>query len=202
MMPRKDTLVNKFEKAGLATVIVIWILRAAFGPMFNFSLLLITTLLAIYYLWFGFFIFNKMQPLDLLYQRNHQNISRFHISAGLLSGLILSYSLIAILFGFLFFPGMQTALITALSILLLFTAGIIAYDLVKKKHRKICKRYYYRAAVIGFFLAILLFTPIETRLSVLFRQYPDFQEAYLEYRENPDDEEAEERLREERSRFR
>ncbi len=201
-MKQKDTLVNKFEKAGLGTVIIIWVLRGAIGPMFNFTLLLTTTLLAIYYLWFGFFIFNKMQPLDLLYQHKHRQISRFHIVAGIVMGVVLSYSLIAITFGFLFFPGIQTAMISAASILILFTVYMVAYDMVKNRHRKLCRRFYPRAAIVGVVLAALLFIPLETRLSILFRDHPDFQEAYLEYRENPDDEKAEERLREERSKFR
>ncbi len=201
-MKNNDTLVNKFEKAGLVTVIIIWLLRATVGPMFNFTLLLTTTLLAIYYLWFGFFIFNKMQPLDLLYQHKHKQISRFHIVAGIVMGVVLSYSLIAITFGFLFFPGIQTAMFSAAGLLILFTIYVLAYDLVKKRHRILCRRFYQRAVIIGAILAALLFIPLETRLSILFRDHPDFQEAYLEYRENPDDEKAEERLREERSKFR
>ncbi len=201
-MNNKDTLVNKFEKAGLATVIIIWVLRAAIGPMFNFTLLLTTTLLAIYYLWFGFFIFNKMQPLDLLYQHQHSHISRFHIVVGIVMGVVLSYSLIAIIFGFLFFPGIQNAMISAAVLLLLFTLSVLACDMVKKRHRELCRRFYQRAAIVGVILTALLFTPLETRLSILFRDHPDFREAYLEYRENPDDKEAVERLRDERSKFR
>ena len=201
-MAKKDTLVNKFEKAGLATVLVVWILRASIGPVFNYTLLVTTTLLAIYYLWFGFFIFNHMQPLDLLYQQKHRSINRFNISMGIIMGVILSYGLIAILFGFLFFPGMQMAMITAAAVLVLLTAFIIIYRTIYKKHRQICRRFYVRASIIGFFLAILLLPPTELRLSVLFRDHPDFQEAYMDYRENPDDEKAKERLREERSKFR
>lgn len=197
-----DTLVNKFEKAGMVTVIIIWLLRAIIGPMFNFTLLLTTTLLAIYYLWFGFFIFNKMQPLDLLYQHKHKQIGRFHIAAGITMGIILSYSLIAIIFGFLFFPGMQAAMISAAAILFLFAVFLRAYNKIKKRHRKLCQRFYTRAAIVGVILAALLFIPLENRLNILFRDHPDFREAYLEYRENPDDEEALERLREERSKFR
>jgi len=201
-MNNKDTLVNKFEKAGLVTVLIIWILRGAVGPAFNFALLITTTLLAIYYLWFGFFVFNKMQPLDLLYQKHHRAISRFHIAAGILMGIVLSYSLIAILFGFHFFPGMKTALISGGIILLFFTIFIAAYHSVKKRHQEICKRFYSRAAIIGFVLALLLFSPVDMRLSILFKDHPEFQEAYLEYLENPEDDKSIERLREERSKFR
>ncbi len=201
-MNSKDTLVNKFEKAGLITVIIIWVLRATIGPMFNFTLLVTTTLLAIYYLWFGFFIFNKMQPLDLLHQHNHSHINRFHIVTGIIMGIILSYSLIAIIFGFLFFPGIQTAMISAAALLLLFIIYVLAYDMVKKRHRKLCRRFYLRAAIVGVILAAFLFTPLETKLSILFGDHPNFRDAYLEYSENPDDEEAVERLREERSKFR
>ncbi len=201
-MKQKDTLINKFEKAGLITVIVIWVLRVWFGPAFNYALLLTTTLLAIYYLWFGFFIFNKLRPFDLVHQHKRQSLTPFKIVTSILMGLIISYCLIAILFGFLFFPGMQTAIIFAFVVMVAFAGFIIAYQVIQKKHMAFCNRYYLRMVLFVVFLALLWIPPLEVRLGVLFRDHPDFQEAYIEYSENPECEKAKEKLRQERSRFR
>ncbi len=201
-MNQQDTLINKFEKAGMLTVLVIWILRAWFGPVLNYALLLTTTLLAIYYLWFGFLIFNKLRLFDLLHQHIRQSLTPFKIITSILMGLFISNCLIAILFGFFFFPGMQTVMTIAFIVMITFTGYIIVYQITKKKHKAFCTRYYKRMALYVLFLGLLWIPPLEVRLGILFREHPDFQEAYMGYRENPDCEETMEKLREERSRFR
>ncbi len=201
-MNKTDTIINKLEKAGLITVVVIWILRAWFGPVFNFSLLVTTTLLAVYYLWFGFFIFNKLQPADLLQHQIRQSITPFQVTTSILMGIITSYALIAIIFGFFFFPGIQTAIISAYVLIGVFTCLMLVHHILKKKKLPFCRRFYVRITVIGFFLLLLGAPPPEYRLQLLFKDYPEFQQAYLEYRKNPDCEETKNRLREERSQFR
>ncbi len=201
-MHKRDTIINQLEKAGLITVILIWILRAWFGPVFNFTLLVTTTLLAVYYLWFGFFIFNKLQPADLLQHQVRQSITPFQVTTSILMGMITSYALIAIIFGFFFFPGIQMAIISAFVLIVVFTCFMLFHQIIKKKQLFFCKRYYIRIIVIGFFLILLGAPPLEYRLQLLFKDYPEFQQAYLDYRNNPDCEETKNRLREERSQFR
>ncbi len=201
-MGNNNTLISKFEKAGLVTVITVWLLRAWLGPGMNYTALVGTTLLSVYYLWFGFFIFNKLKPLDLLRQETTRKLSRFSITASIIMGVIISYTLIAILFGIFFFPGMQAVMVSAFTILVAFSLYIAVYQKLRKRRSEFCTRYFKRAALIGFFLLVLIAMPMEKRLSIFFRDHPGFIEAYLEYRQNPGSEEATDRLREERSRFR
>lgn len=201
-MKVKDTIINKFEKAGLVTVIVVMLLRIWLGPITNTSLLVFTTLLSIYYLWFSFFIFNKLAPLQMLNKSIVQSLYPFQIYITIIMGIVLSYALIAILAGFMFFPLMHTIMLWAFVALTGFTIYLAIYVLIRKKNLPFLKRYFSRALLYIGLLALLLWPPLETRLEVLYWHHPEFREAYLEWRENPDDEEAQERLRDIRSRFR
>lgn len=201
-MQQPDTLINKFEKASLATVLIIMGIRVWLGPDSNFMLLVATTILSTYYLWFGFFIFNKLKPQDLLNKTVVRSLKPFQVYVSIIMGIIVSYALIAILVGFFFYPVMQSVLISAFLVIGAFTAFLILYQLIKKQKPNYFQRFYYRAAIFIFVLALLWLPPLEKRLNILFRHYPEFIEAYLDCRENPDDEEARDKLREERSRFR
>lgn len=201
-MKVKDTIINKFEKAGIVTVIVVMLLRVWFGPVTNTSLLVFTTLLSIYYLWFSFFIFNKIAPLQMLNRKVVQALNPFQVYITIIMGIVLSYALIAILAGFMFFPLMHKIIFWALVTITGFTSYLAVYQKVKKRELPYFMRYYYRAAVYIGLLALLLIPSVETRLEILYRDHPEFIEAYMEWRENPEDEEAQERLRDIRSRFR
>ncbi len=201
-MKVKDTIINKFEKAGIVTVIVVMLLRLWLGPVTNTSLCIFTTLLSIYYLWFSFFIFNKLAPLNMLNRDIVRSLYPFQVYITIIMGIVLSYALVAILAGFMFFPLMPGIMLWALVVLIGFTTYLYVYQIIKKKDLPFLRRYFYRAALYIGLLALLLIPPVETRLEVLFRDHPDFIEAYLEYRENPEDKEAQELLRKMRSRFR
>ncbi len=201
-MHQKDTLINKFEKAGLTTVIIIILLRVLFGPQTNFILLVSTTLLSTYYLWFAFFILNKLKPLDLLNHEVVRSLNSFRISVSIIMGVVLSYALIGILAGFFFYPLMPVILTTSFLLLMAFCTFLITYQAIKREKLVLFKRFYYRAAIFAALLMMMSLTPLELRLEVLYKDYPEFREAYLESRANPDDEEAKEQLRQERSRFR
>lgn len=201
-MQQPDTLINKFEKASLVTVIFIMGIRVWLGPESNFMLLVATTILSTYYLWFGFFIFNKLKPQDLLNKTVVRTLKPFQLYVSIFMGIIVSYALIAILVGFFFYPVMNTILSTAFLLLAGFTLFLIAYQLIKKQKPDYFHRFYIRATIYTFLLALLWLPPLEKRLNVLFRDHPEFIEAYIDCRDNPDDEEARERLRKERSRFR
>ncbi len=201
-MQKPDTLINKFEKAGLITVLVIMAIRVWLGPDSNFILLVATTILSTYYLWFGFFIFNKLKPQNLLNKNVLRSLKPFQAYVSIIMGIIVSYALIAILTGFFFYPVMQLILLTALLALIAFTVFLIVYQLIKKQKPDYFYRFYYRAAICSILIALLWLPPVEKRLDVLFRNYPVFIEAYLDYRDNPDNDKAREKLREERSRFR
>ncbi len=197
-----DKLINKLEKAGGIFVIAIWFLWLWKGPVLNFSLLFSTTLLSIYYLWFGFFLFHKIQPLEILHQHIRRAITPFGIFSSILLGVLMSYGLIGILFGIFFYPGMHFMINSSGIFLIAFTIYIAIYQIRTKKNQNLCRGYYFRIIILLVFLIALRLAPVEKRLEFFYRDYPGFVDAYLEYRENPDDEQVLERLRVERSRFR
>lgn len=201
-MRQPDTLIIKFEKASIVTVLAVILIRIWLGPESNFLLLVSTTTLSIYYLWFGFFIFTRHKPIDLLDRSVVQHIKPLHIYLSIIMGIIISYSLIAILFGFFFYPSTPVLLGSAFIILISFTLFLVAFQVIGKKRIALFHRFYYRAVLYTTITALLWLIPLETRLNLFFRNHEDFIEAYLYYSDNPDDEEALERLRTERSRFR
>ncbi len=201
-MRQSDTLINKFEKAGIVTVLVVIGIRIWHGPETNFLLLVTTTILSIYYLWLGFFIFTGHKLFDLLDKSVVRHIKPLHIYIGIIMGILTSYALIAVLFGFFFYPSTHFLLGSAFVILTAFMLFLIVFQIVKRKWMTFFHRFYYRAVLFATILALLWLTPLETRLNMFFKEHDDFIEAYLNYTDNPDDEEALQRLRDERSRFR
>lgn len=201
-MIKRDTIINKFEKAGLVTALVVILLRVLLGPQANFTLLVTITLLSTYYLWFGFFIFNKITPLSLLNKSVTQSLTSFEVYLSIIMGVVISYALIAILTGFFFYPVMPVILGSALGLLMAFSVFLTIYKVMKKKKINFLESFSIRTLVYGILLILLTVPPLETRLNILFKDYPEFVEAYLACRENPDDEKKQERLKEERSRFR
>ncbi len=197
-----DKLINKLEKAGAIVVVAIWFLWLWRGPVLNFALLFSTTLVSIYYLWFGFFIFHKIQPLEILHQHIRRAITPFGIISSILLGVLMSYGLIGILFGIFFYPGMHFMINSSVIFLIAFAIYIAIYQIRTRKNLELCRGYYFRIIILLVFLITLRLVPVEKRLEFFYGDHPGFVEAYLEYRENPDDEEVLGRLRDERSRFR
>jgi len=82
----------------------------------------------------------------------------------------------------------------------------LTFSVIYDKYYKVDKQYlfqfYIRSAIYGIICLFLLLTPVERRAEILFRDHPEFVEAYKNYRENPEDPEAEEELRKQRNRFR
>ncbi len=201
-MSNKVTIFNRIETYGIIIVFILMALRGIFGPGLNSLMLYFTTLLAIFYLWLGFFIFTRTMPLDLLDPRRRAQFNPFIISSSIVMGVVYSYTFIAILFGFLFYSGMMFMLGSSFILVLVTTALLYFYDKQKPVPSWYMRQLYKRSILFGAISFILWVTPVDTRLEILFRDHPEFIEAYQHYRENPEDERAIERLREERSRFR
>lgn len=201
-MIKRDTIINKFEKAGLVTALVVILLRVLLGPQINFILLITITLLSTYYLWFGFFIFNKITPHSLLNKTVTQSLTSFQVHLSIFTGIVISYALIAILTGFFFYPVMPFILGSALGLLVALSIFLTIYKVTKKKQINFLGSFSIRSLIYGILLILLTVPPLETRLHILFKDYPEFVETYLKCRENPDNEMMQERLKKERSRFR
>ncbi len=199
---REYTVLNKIEKWSAIAVAFFIVYRLLLGTLLDFFMMMSITLLAVFYLWFGFFLFNRTFPHDLIDRRKRSLFVPFKIIVSILMGLIYSICLIAILFGFSFFPPMQSLLWLSLILLLCSTSYIIFNHWIKKGQDLFSGQFYIRSAMIGGLLILMLAVPLNTRLQVLYRKHPDFIAAYKEYRDNPDNPQTLERLKYERSRFR
>jgi hypothetical protein len=131
-----------------------------------------------------------------------QSLTAFEVYMGIAMGIVVSYALIGILFGFFFYPLMPVILGSALAILVSFNIFIFIYRVFKKKKFSFLESFSFRSLLYSLLLVLLTVPPLETRLNILFKDYPEFIEAYIDARENPADEELQEKVREERSRFR
>lgn len=199
---REHTILNSIEKWSAIIVGFLIVYRLLVGTWLDFFLMMSITLLAVFYLWFGFFLFNRTLPHDLIDRRKRALFIPFKTITSIMMGLIYSICLIAILFGFSFFPSMQSLLWLSFMLLAGSTAYILFNQWLRKERDLFSRQFYIRTAIIGGLLILMLFIPLNTRLKVLYRKHPDFIEAYKQYRDNPDAPQTLEKLRYERSRFR
>jgi hypothetical protein len=201
-MTDRVTLISKIERYGGLLVLLLLALRFIVGTEVNVLLRVSITLLAIYYMWFGFFIFNRAVISDLIDRKKRAAFDPFRTTGSILMGLVYSYALIAIMFAVFFFQGMHFMLGFA-SLLLAAATGFAAFNQwLKKIDGKYLRQYYLRSAILLALTLSFWLTPLQTRLNIMYRQHPDFIEAYMNYHNNPGDEQAEQYLREVRSRFR
>ncbi len=202
MLRIQPILVNKLERYGALIVGFLILFRIVFGTDLDFFLLNSLTILAVFYLWFGFFIFTRAIPSDILDRQKRAAFTPFRIASSILMGVVYSVCLISVLYSLFFYPRMQFML--GFSLFLLATSGSLigVYVWLNRQEWGFIKQFFLRSVILGSVVLIMFSVPLEKRLQILFRKHPTFIEAYLEYREDPGSETALERLREERSRFR
>lgn len=199
---KESTRVNKIERAGGIVISLLLIYRILIDTHLDFFILSSFSLLAVYYLWFGFFIFTNARPSDLTDRGKRSAFTPFKISVSILMGAVYSICLIAILYAIFFYQQMQLMLVLSLLCILAGTGFAVIYARLKQNNWLFVKQFIIRSSVLGSFILLLVILPVETKLNILYRKHPHFIEAYKEYRQNPESDEALERLRSERSRFR
>ncbi len=201
-MKKQVTLINKTERFGGLLVMVLITARILIGIELNVALRLSLTLLSVFYMWFGFFIFNRTVPTDLITRKKNLLLNPFRITSSILMGLLYSFCTISLIFSFYFLKGMH--LLVGLSTILVILATLLmgAYQWLTKADATYLRQFYLRSALFAILGITFLATPLQTRLEILYGKHPDFVEAYLNYTNNPQEDQAIENLREVRSRFR
>lgn len=201
-MKDKVTLINKTERLGLLLVILLIAARILIGSDMNVALRVTLTLLSVFYMWFGFFIFNRTLFTELISRKKNLLLNPFRITSSILMGLLYSFSTISLIFSFYFLRGMH--LMIGLSTLLVVVATILMliYQWLHKTEGAYIRQFYLRSALFALLGIAFLATPLQTRLEILYGNHPDFVEAYTYYYNHPGEDQAIENLREVRSRFR
>ncbi len=193
---------KRIELTAIAITGLFIVLRLLFGAFLNAPLMVMLVLLSIYYLWFGFFLFNNVTNEQLLSKHGRNKFNIFNISSSIIMGVVYSFSVISIMFALFFYSGMNLVLGSAFFLLFLS----LVFSFVYHKHYNVDKNYLYqfiiRSAAYGIICLFLFLAPVDKRLEALFHNHPEFIEAYKNYRENPDDPKAEDELRRQRNTFR
>ena len=201
-MEATKTIFKKIELfLGLMTLALL-LYRLLFGTGLNGMLITALVIMAIYYMWFGFFLFTGRSLRDLATPQSRKTFKPFRIASSILMGLVYSFCTIAILHGVFFYDSMNFMLAFAFFLTFLSASFTLVYHKLNPEDGPYLSQFYRRSAILGLFCLLMWLTPVNTRLEVLFRKHPDFIEAYKQFKENPNDPLAEEALRQARSVFR
>jgi len=199
---KERTVFKRIEIVGTIAIVVLILFRFLIGTSLNGALLVALVFQTIYYMWFGFFLFSRVSLRDLATPKSRNQVSPFMVISSIIMGLIYSVATIAMVYGLFFYQGMNVVLSGAVLLIILSSGITLLYHWLNVADRPLLKQYYKRSFILGAFCLALWLTPVDTRLEILFKDYPEFVEAYKNLRDNPDNEEAKQRLREARSYFR
>jgi hypothetical protein len=194
---------RKFERTGGIIALGLFLYSAFFGFDINFYVLLRVGLIimSIFYLWFGFFLFNRIGFTDLLRKEVRVKISAFKMTAGMVMGMVYSFCILAVMFGVYFYSHMGFMLAAAAISLLSSTLLIGVYNTLNMPLQSFYNQFYRRSLIIGIILFAIWFTPWEKRLEYLYKNYPEFVEAYQKHRKTPNEPGVKEAIKEARSLF-
>lgn len=201
-MKEKVTLFNKIERFGGLLVILLITGRVFIGPDLNAPLRISLTLLSVFYMWFGFFIFNRTLLTELITHSKNKLLNPFRITTSILMGLLYSFSMISLIFSFYFLRGMHVMMGLSTLLVVVATILMLVWQWLYKDEGGYIRQFYLRSALFAALGTAFLATPLQTRLEILYGNHPDFVEAYMNYFNHPDEDQAIENLREVRSRFR
>ncbi|HSV87430.1 MAG TPA: hypothetical protein VLH61_02185 [Bacteroidales bacterium] len=196
------TVLKRIERFGAIIVFLLMIIRMWLGTEINGILLSALVIFSIGYMWSGFFLFSRVSLRDLATPKSRSQVSPFMVVSSIVMGFIYSFCTLAVIYGIFFYSGMNFMLSLAFFFILASTSITIAYHWLNKADRPLLRQYYKRSAVMGILCLALWVIPVDTKLQFLFREHPEFIEAYKAYRENPDNPVVHERLRSARSYFR
>ncbi|WP_282015977.1 hypothetical protein [Marinifilum flexuosum] len=142
------------------------------------------TILALLYMYLSFALFNKIPFTRILKKEAYLNISKLRIFGTVLTGMVLSLSLIGMLFKLQLYPMADINLLTGiLGLLIAAIVSIIKYSIGKDKfYVDILKR----IILIGVFGLLFTITPKKSILEIRHRKHPEYVEAVKKAWADPD----------------
>ncbi|MBW6478047.1 MAG: hypothetical protein K0B37_01355 [Bacteroidales bacterium] len=195
-------MLKKIEITTLVLIAALILFRIFAGMQLHVILRVLLVLISIFYMWFGFFLFTQMTVKDLSNLNKRKKLSPLKITGSIVAGFIYSLSFLALIHTLDFYRGMY--FLSGLAFFLnLAVLGIVFFIIYRKKEKDtFFKQFIKRSSLMVVLFLIILLTPVEKRLGLLYREHPGFIEAYTAYMDDPDDPERLNHLREERSAFR
>ncbi|PXY02437.1 hypothetical protein DF185_07245 [Marinifilum breve] len=142
------------------------------------------TSLALLYMYLSFALFNKIPFTRILKKEAYLNVSKLRIFGTVLTGMVLSLSLIGMLFKLQLYPMAEVNLLTGILGLLIATiVSIVKYSIGKDKfYFEILKR----IILVGVFGFLFIITPKESILEIRHRKHPEYIEAVKNAWADPD----------------
>jgi hypothetical protein len=175
-----------------ASAIIGFILKIFMIAGADILLTISLTSLAAYYYFFGFAAIHGISIRNVFRKDSYKGISAMAIIGSIVLGWSLSIIALGILFRLLFLPGGNSQLTIGVATLwVLFIVLIIKYFTKRKEYLKKAIARILISVSLG---TILLITPNNTLVDVLFFKNPEYAKVYKEYLENPENEELHKKL--------
>lgn len=174
---------KKFELIFVILGLVSILLNLFLIPFANLFMLLSLSILSFFYLYFSFAFFNGIQLRNIFKKEAYKETNALRIIGAIGTGIVLSQTIIGLIFKFNEWPGAFVMMSVGLSGLTVVTiVGLIQF--LKNKidyYRLIFKR----IALFGGLTLLLLLLPSSLIFEFKYRNYPDFIHARKQSIDNP-----------------
>lgn len=176
-------MMKKFELIFVILGLVSILLNLFLIPFANLFMLLSLSILSFFYLYFSFAFFNGIQLRNIFKKEAYKETNALRIIGAIGTGIVLSQTIIGLIFKFNEWPGAFVMMSVGLSGLTVVTiVGLIQF--LKNKidyYRLIFKR----IALFGGLTLLLLLLPSSLIFEFKYRNYPDFIHARKQSIDNP-----------------
>ncbi len=176
------------------------IFKLALIPGAGILTVLSLSILGMMYYFLGFAFFNGIKLREIFKRSSYKNITAAKIIGAVLAGWVLSMTLIGIMFRLQFYPGGHNMLFFGL----LGMMGVIVVSIIARLiagESRIFPRILKRIAVVAAVSALLYITPTDTLLDIQHRNNPEYRDAMKNAMANPDNDEYQQKLEEEREKL-
>ncbi len=156
-------------------------------PGASLFILLPFLILGLTYMHLGFALFNDIRFVKVFRRDSYNNIKATRIIGAIMAGLALNVSILGIIFRFLSYPGASIILLIGLITTSIVT--IVAIIRIRKNSDRYYLNILKRIAIFGTLCFILVVLPYETWMRINHPKNPEYVEAVIKLRENPEDQE-------------
>ncbi len=188
-----------FEKSLVLLAVIGVAMNLLLIPGGTFFTMLAVLVLSLFYIFFGFLLFNEIKLVKVFSASSYSAIPKYHILGAFLSGIVISIACIGALFGIEIWAGSKIILLCCVIICL----PLLVIVLMKQSAKY--KRYYtgilLRLIVTGGLCLLLFAFPEHYLVEIKFRKYPQYIRLLKESGNNPNNEKLRDSLLEERNKM-
>jgi hypothetical protein len=166
-------------------------------PGGSLLVILFLTLSSMFYFWFGFALFNEIRFRGILRKESYLDIHSNKILGGILTGWLMSITILGILFKIMSWTGATIVLASGIigSIIIL----IIGFLKYQKSNSLFYPRVFKRVIIILIIAVALFVIPTEVMMRIKNRDNPAYAEALIKAGKEPDNLEAQKELEKQRN---